>query len=386
MTEPRALTILVVAGEVSGDMHAAQVVKALQARRPGIHFFGIGGDRLRAAGMEILVDARDMAVLGFWEVLKRYGFFRRVFGDLVREAERRRPDAVLLIDYPGFNLRFAAEMHGRGIPVLYYICPQVWAWHRSRIPQMARILKRLLVIFPFEVDVFKGTGLAVDYVGHPLVDEARRETASDRASLDWPGSPRIALLPGSRPQELHRILPAMWQAAGFLQDRFPEAGFLVAAASPELAQLADRITSRTPGGPKRCALVVGKTRQMLREATAAMVKSGTATLEAALMGCPMIVVYKTTAATYWFARMVVSVPHLGMANLIAGREAFREFIQGAATPHALADGLAPLLQDTPARASALDALRDVQTALGEGGAAERAADLIVADLAGSRPA
>lgn len=381
-------SILVIAGEVSGDMHAADVVRAARALAPDLRFFGVGGERLRDAGMEILVDAREMAVLGLWEVVKRYGFFRRVFADLLRAADERRPDAVLLIDYPGFNLRFAEEMKRRGIPVLYYICPQVWAWHRSRIPKMAGLLRRLMVIFPFEVDVFAGTGLRVNYVGHPLVDEARRELASARDELPWPspapgggpGAPRVALLPGSRRQELERILPVMWQAAGALERRVPGVGFVLAAASEEAAGWVRDITARAGGGPSRCVILAGATRQVLREATAAMVKSGTSTIEAALMNCPMIVVYKASPITYFFGRMLVRVPHLGMVNLIAGREAFREFLQDAATPEALASAVAPLLDETSERAAALAALRDVQAKLGDGGAAERAAAILVEEL------
>lgn len=373
-------SVLVVAGEPSGDQHAARVVEAVHRRRPDVKFWGIGGTALRSAGMEILVDAREMAVLGLWEVLKRYAFFRKVFTDLRAAAAVRRPDLVLLVDYPGFNLRFAAAMKSLGIPVVYYICPQVWAWHRSRIDRMAKLLKRLLVIFPFEVKEFEKTGLRVEYVGHPLVDEAERERAASRDPLDWPGSPRIALLPGSRRQEIDRILPVMWQAAGRLQRALPEAGFILAAGTQELSEYAHARTVRTEGGPSRYAVTYARTRQVLAEATAALVKSGTSTIEAALMNCPMCVVYKTSPVTYAFGRRLIRVPYLGMVNLIAGREAFKEFIQHNATPQALAEGLMPLLSDTPERSAALAALEEVRQALGQGGAAERAAAALIEEL------
>lgn len=369
-------SLLVIAGEVSGDMHAAGVVRALKARHPDVQVYGIGGDRLREAGMEILVEARDMAVLGFWEVLKRYRFLKGVFDRMVRVATERKPDAVLLVDYPGFNLRFAREAKALGIRVVYYVCPQVWAWHRSRIPKMARLIDRLLVIFPFEVGVFQGTGLAVDYVGHPLVDEARAELAQSRSELPWQGPVRLALLPGSRRQEIERIFPVMWRAAGLLQRKTPGLSVLVAAASPEMAGLIRSQQLVLDGGPVRTEIVVGNTRQMLREATAAMIKSGTSTIEAALMGCPMVVVYRTARPTYWIGRRLVRVPYLGMANLILGREAFREYIQDAAHPEALADGLAPLLADTSERTASLAATAEVQRALGEGGTAEQASRLL----------
>lgn len=374
-------SLLVIAGELSGDMHAAGVVRELRARAPDLQVWGIGGDGLRAAGMDIVVEARDMAVLGLWEVLKRYGFLRGVFHRMVRLARERKPDAVLLIDYPGFNLRFAAEMKKLGIKVIYYVCPQVWAWHRSRIPKMARILDRLLVIFPFEVEVFAGTGLRVDYVGHPLVDEARRERAAEAGpSLPWRSARRLAILPGSRRQEIERILPPMIQAAGILQRRDPDLSVVVAAASTEMAtQIRGRLLGIT-GRPLALDVVVGSTRRILREATAALVKSGTSTIEAALMGCPMVVVYRTAGLTYWLGKRLVKVPYLGMANLIADREAFRELIQDAATPEALAEAVGPLLRETPERTASLDAVAEVTRKLGEGGAAQHTAAIVLEEL------
>lgn len=374
-------SLLVIAGELSGDMHAAGVVRELRARAPDLQVWGIGGDGLRAAGMDIVVEARDMAVLGLWEVLKRYGFLRGVFHRMVRLARERKPDAVLLIDYPGFNLRFAAEMKKLGIKVIYYVCPQVWAWHRSRIPKMARILDRLLVIFPFEVEVFAGTGLRVDYVGHPLVDEARRERAAEAGpSLPWRSARRLAILPGSRRQEIERILPPMIQAAGILQRRDPDLSVVVAAASTEMAtQIRGRLLGIT-GRPLALDVVVGSTRRILREATAALVKSGTSTIEAALMGCPMVVVYRTAGLTYWLGKRLVKVPYLGMANLIADREAFRELIQDAATPEALAAAVGPLLRETPERTASLDAVAEVTRKLGEGGAAQHTAAIVLEEL------
>lgn len=371
-------SLLVIAGELSGDMHAAGVVRALKASRPDLQVYGIGGDALRGAGMDIVVESRDMAVLGLWEVLKRYRFLRGVFHRMVRLADERRPDAALLVDYPGFNLRFAAEMKKRGIRVIYYVCPQVWAWHRSRIQKMAKIIDQLLVIFPFEVDVFAGTGLKVEYVGHPLVDEARRErTATDEHSLPWRSAHRLALMPGSRRQEIDRLLPDMIRSAGLLQRRIPDLSTLVAAATPEIAGLIRSRLSAIPDGPSSLEVVVGSTRRILREARAAMVKSGTSTIEAALMGCPMVVVYRTAPLTYWLGKCLVRVPYLGMANLIAGREAFREFLQDAVTPEALAGGVLPLLSDTPERAASLAAVAEVSQKLGAGGAAECAARKIL---------
>ncbi len=382
---PTPKNVLIIAGETSGDQHGARVVEAVRRERPEIQFYGIGGDQLRAAGAEILVDAREMAVLGLWEVLKRYMFFRRVFGDIRTSAVERKPDLALLIDYPGFNLRLAAELKKLNIPVLYYICPQVWAWHRSRIQKMAKIIDRLLVIFPFEVGAFEGTGLRVEHVGHPLVDDAAREREGNGDVAPWPAgsdenAPRVALLPGSRKQEIERILPAMWRAAGLLEREIPNARFILAAPSPELAERAHALAVMTGGGPTRYAVVVGQTRRVLAEATAAWVKSGTSTVEAALMKCPMCIVYKTSPITYFFGKRLIRVPHLGMVNLILGREAFREFIQQDATPERLAEGLLPLLRDTPERAAARVALDEVEAKLGVGGAATNVAKALIEEL------
>ncbi len=379
-------TILVIAGELSGDMHAAALLRALRVRRPEIEAFGVGGDELRAAGMEILVDAHQMAVLGLTEVVLKFRFFRKVFRDLLALARERRPDAILLVDYPGFNLRFAARAHALGLKVIYYICPQVWAWNRARAPGMARVVDRLIAIFPFEPGVFRDTALPVDFVGHPLVTAARAALAEPLAALPWQGGePRVALLPGSRYHEVRRILPVMWSAAALLERSFPGAGFIVAAPSEPVAQWIRTALAGRRGGPARCSVTVGQTRQVLRQARGALVTSGTATIETALMRCPMAVVYKTSWITYGLGRLLIRVPFLGMVNLVAGAALCPEFIQHRATPRALAEGLAPALRDGPARAAMLAGLDRVSGALGEPGAAERAAAVVLAELNGRKP-
>ncbi|MGA1193267.1 MAG: lipid-A-disaccharide synthase [Kiritimatiellia bacterium] len=375
--------LLVVAGEISGDMHAGAVIEAFRKSGGGgaVEVWGIGGDRLQAQGAEILHHVRDMSVLGLVEVLKRYGFFRRVFAEILREVDRRRPRAALLIDYPGFNLRLAAELKKRGVKVIYYVCPQVWAWHRSRIPKMAKIIDHLLVIFPFEVEVFAGTGLQVDFVGHPLVEEAAKVFAGPPVVVPWPGTQHIALLPGSRRQELERLLPAMLRAGALLERERPDAGFVLAAASPEIKDLAQRIIDSEPEKPVKLTVVEGQTRHVLRQARAAWVASGTATLETALMECPMVVVYKTAALTYEVGRRVIRVPHLGMVNLLAGRELCPEVIQHAVTPDRLVKMIDPLIDDTPERAAMVEGLRKVKASLGDGGAATRVAEIVTSALA-----
>jgi len=371
---------MIIAGEISGDMHAAALVRALRRRRSDIKCFGIGGENLRSAGMEIHYDVRDMAVLGLTEVLLRFRFFNRVFNAMLALARQRRPDAILLVDYPGFNLRFAARAHALGFKVLYYICPQVWAWNRGRIPQMARVVDRLLAIFPFEADVFKGSGLRVDFVGHPLVAQAAAACAAPPADLPWQGEPRIALLPGSRYHEVKRILPVMWAAAAHVQRQFPGAAFIIAAPSEEVAGWVRGVLGSLGKGPERVAVVAGQTRQVLRQARAALVASGTATIETALMRCPMLVVYRVAWATYCIGRLLIRVPYLGMVNIVAGERLCPEFIQHAARPEAIAAALAPLLRDGPERETMLAGLDRVRRALGDPQSAEHAADIVLQEL------
>ncbi|MEI6971940.1 MAG: lipid-A-disaccharide synthase [bacterium] len=377
----RPLKLLVVAGEVSGDMHAAGLVRALRQREPDLTCFGIGGDQLREAGMEIVRDARDMAGVGFAEILPRLPFFVRTFNSILELARERKPDAVVLVDYPGFNLRLAARAHKMGIKVIYYICPQVWAWHRSRIPKMARIIDRLLVIFPFEKEVFSGTNLKVDYVGHPLIDETREALARPEPALPWGGQPRIAVLPGSRQQVIERMLPVFMDAAAILLNRHPKAGFMVPAPSREIATVVEGMLSRHKTGGQRWTVVTGQARQIVRTATAAMVSAGTATLETGLMGCPMVIAYKMAPLSFFFAKRLVKVDHAGMVNIVAGKTLCPEFIQDAATPDAIANAVDQLLSSGTERARMISGLKEVAAKLGDGGSHARAAEMILTELA-----
>ncbi|MDZ4198796.1 MAG: lipid-A-disaccharide synthase, partial [Kiritimatiellia bacterium] len=276
-------SLLVVAGEISGDLHAAAVVRKVRLALPGLRIWGVGGDALAAEGVELRRHTRDMAVMGLAEVLKRYGFFRKALRDLSEEARRNPPDVALLVDYPGFNFRLAAKLHPLRTRIVYYVCPQVWAWRRSRIRQMAGWVDRLQVIFPFEEPIFREAGIQTEFVGHPLVEEARAALLEPDADLPWSGSSRIALLPGSREQEVARLLPVLAAAAWWLRKRRPETSFLVASPTEEMAVL-QRRKLRQLGSPEGLLPVVaGQTRQILKQASAAWVASGTATLEACLM-------------------------------------------------------------------------------------------------------
>jgi len=356
MADPR--TILILAGEMSGDLHAARLLRSLKVLDPGLKAWGFGGDALAAEGMEVVEHTRDLSVMGLVEVLKHYRYFRRIFDALEARVRTDPPDGILLVDYPGFNLRFAKAVRDLGIPTVQYICPQVWAWKRGRIPKMTEILDQLICIFPFEPPLFDGTGLDAGYFGHPMVEE----TAAVAADPEWGAGPKLALLPGSRDQEVNRLFLPMVAAALRLKKDRTDLQIRVAAATEALAERMREMLRAVSGGDA-VELAVGKTRALVKGADAALVTSGTATLETALLGTPMLVVYKTSAATYAIGKRLVKVKYIGMVNLIAEREVCPEFIQDAATPEALAAGVAGLLTDTPERRAMLKGLGEVRAKL-----------------------
>lgn len=372
--------ILIVAGEPSGDQHAAGLVAALRRRDPALKFWGVGGPAMRGVGVETLEDADRLAVAGVTEVIRHFPLLRRVFFRVVRAALDRRPAGVILVDYPGFNLRLAERLHKGGLTIIYYICPQVWAWNRRRIPRMARHLDRLITIFPFEPAWFEGTGLAVKFAGHPLVDEAEAVRKRPPVPLPWDGDPKIAVLPGSRIHEIQRLLGPMWVAAARLQQRHPSASFLVAAASVASERLIQKEIQKLGKGPTRWGIVTGQTWEVLRQARAAWIASGTATVQAALMRCPMVIAYRVSWLTAMLARAVIRVPHLGMVNLLAGEQLCPECLQRRCTGPVLADALAPLIDDGPRRQTMLCGLDAVVASLGPPGASDRAAEFVLEAL------
>jgi lipid-A-disaccharide synthase len=374
--------IMIVAGEASGDMHAAALARALRRLSPRpILFRGIGGDAMRAEGVELLEHIDRTAVMGFWEVLVRLPSFAGLLRAMTRELGVWRPDLLLTVDYPGFNLRLAARARRRGVRTLHYICPQVWAWRRGRVRRIAAVLDGLIALFPFEPACFAGTSLKPVFAGHPLTDRARETLARPPAALPWGPGRRVALLPGSRAGEVGRLLPAMLGAAAILERRTGECSFLVPAATSAIRALVGETATRCRERPRHLAFVDGQAREVLRQAEAAVVASGTATLEAGLMRCPAVLVYRVAWPTYVAGRLLIrGVRHIGLVNIVAGREVMPELIQGACTPAAIAAHLERLLNDGAARASALAGMEEVNRALGAGGAAERAAQAVLALL------
>jgi lipid-A-disaccharide synthase len=370
--------LLVSCGEPSGDLYAADLVRHLRARMPDDppRVFGLGGDGLSAQGSVLLAHVRDLAVVGLWEVVSHLQHFRRIFRAVLAEVDRERPDAAILVDYPDFNLRLARALHARGIPVVYYVSPQVWAWRARRIRAIRAHVAHMIVIFPFETGLYEDAGVPVTFVGHPLVDlvAAQQDRGGLLAALGLdPARPVIALLPGSRRKEIGHNLPAIAGAVRLLAERRPDLQF-VAAVGPSI----DPSTLRA-SLPSFVALVQGQTHAVLAASQAAIVASGTATVEAALLGTPMVVVYRLSPLTYLLGRRFVKVPHVAMANLIAGRAIVPELIQDDFTAERVADAVLPLLG--PEGHTMRVALAEVRRRLGDPGASERAAQVVIGVLA-----
>ncbi len=353
-----------IAGEASGDAHAAKLIEALRAQAPEVTIFGAGGAKMQAAGMELMVDLTEHAVVGLVEVLKNYGMFRRIFWDLVEEAEKRKPDAVVLVDFPGFNLRFAAQMKKRGIKVIYYISPQLWAWHASRAKQIERDVDLMLCIFPFEKDWYAkhAPKLRVEFVGHPFAEKVKAEAGGIEREKKL-----VLLLPGSREREVTKIFPIMTE----IVDRMPnDLEFITAAVNEQTATMMIN--------HPRIKVELGTAHELMQHATLAITASGTATMECAFYGCPMIVVYKVNWLTYLIGRLVVKVNWLAMPNVIAGREIVPEFIQHDAQPERIVPIARKLLEKDAIREAMQRELTSVVESLGGTGASERAAKLILA--------
>jgi len=374
--------ILISAGEASSDMYAARLAQALRSRTEA-ELFGMGGPRMAAAGVELIADYHEVAVVGITEVLHKIPTVVGVQNRLAREAARRGASLAILVDSPGTHLGVARRLKRLNIPVGYFIGPQVWAWRRGRVRVVKRLVNRMVVIFPFEEEIYRDAGVPVDFVGHPLVEVVKasvtRAEFAARHGLD-PNRPIVALLPGSRRSEIERHYPALVEACEILSRTPDSAGailFVLAAASglsPELfTQLAGRSTVKI-------VRVENESYDVLGAADCAVVASGTATVEAALLGTPMVVVYRVAPLTGLILRRMIQTPHIGMVNLIAGRALAPELIQDRFTPEAVAAEVRRLLDSSAAREEMKAGLAEVAAKLGAGRAIERAADIFAGML------
>jgi len=362
--------ILIVAGEPSGDMRAGELFKDLTDSLPGASFWGIGGDNMLEHGVELIEHIRDLSVAGVWEAIKNYPKIRAQYRNCVENIRQRRPAAAILIDYPGFNLRLAKYLHKENIPVIYYVIPQVWAWGRNRTKLLKRYVDKIIVLFEFEKRFLKNHGIDAEFVGHPLVENIPESSPPEKSR---PGF-TLALVPGSREAEIKRIFPTILDTAEMIHRDRGDIDFILAESSNVDGSLYDSILSEHAGLDVR--RVKDDTMQTLALSDFAIVTSGTATLETALMEKPMIITYITSSLTAVLFRLFVRTPYLGIVNIIAGKEVAPEFLQGDAVPERMSKKTLEMISNAELLGQIKDELKKVKTAVGEKGAPKRAAEVM----------
>ncbi len=376
---PSKNSIIIIAGEASGDLHGSHLVEALEKLQPGITFSGLGGPLMESAGVEIYEDLTRLAVVGFWEILKHFQNFKRVFQTILNKIKETQPAAVILIDYPGFNLRLAREIKKAGIQtkVIYYISPQVWAWKESRIKLIREVCDQMLVILPFEKEFYARRGMDVEFIGHPILDSLRTtQPGPDFLCLIGFSSqyPTIGLLPGSREKEIEKILPVMLEAAKILYAQNNRLQFLLMKATSVRLKHLEKFSNRY-SLPLR---VIGdQTYNGINASDVCMVTSGTATLETAILQKPMVVVYKTSWLTWLLAKFLIKIPWIGLVNVVAGKKIVPECIQFKATPEKIAQEVKSIYTNEKKIAEIKSELRKVKESLGAPGASRRAAEAII---------
>lgn len=366
---------MIVAGEASGDMHGAGLVREMLNADPALNFYGIGGKKMQTTGVQILADASAMAVVGFTEVFSKLRAILKIMQMMKESLDERHPDLVILIDYPDFNLPLAKAARKRGIRVLYYISPQVWAWRRGRIEQIKKTVTEMAVILPFEVETYREKGFTVNYVGHPLLDMIKTnyslQESRKKFGLDE-NKPTIAILPGSRLSEIRKLMPELLKAAEILKNKIPETQFVIPLADTlEEKDLTDMIA----GSRQDIKVISGHTYDVVSCADLALVASGTATLETALLKIPMIIVYKISLLSYFIGRLFVRVNNIGLVNIIAGKTVVPELIQNDACGVRIAEEALAILNNPARKREIIRELETIRAKLGEPGAAIKTAKL-----------
>lgn len=368
--------IMIIAGEASGDLHGSGLVRELYKLQPSLRVFGIGGDRMRQNGTELLYHINEMSVLGFWDVVKRFGFFRKVYRHLVETMEAEHPNLLILIDYPGLNLKLARAARLMGIKVFYYIAPQVWAWGSGRIKKMVSLIDKIAVILPFEAQLFQNAGLDAQFVGHPLLEivdsKLDRDTFFSKHHLDR-NQKLIGLLPGSRVLEVKRLLPEMLRSIAQLKEEHPSIQAIVSKAdSVPLSVYREILYNDAP-----IQLIENSTYDIMKHSDLLLVASGTATLESALFRTPMIIVYKVDPITYLIGKQLIKINSIGLVNVIAGRPIVPEFIQAKFHRCYLLPEMKRLLFDQEYRNQMIQNLAILKEKLGTAGASARSAQLAI---------
>ena len=374
----RPAEIILVAGEASGDLHAANLVKALCKLHTGVRCYGMGAGNMRAAGVEILVDSSRLAVVGITEVLTHYREIKAALQVLQEIIRTRRPDLLILIDYPDFNLRFAATAKRAGVKVLYYVSPQVWAWRPGRIKKIGQLVDMMAVVFAFEVPFYERANVPVRFVGHPLVDEARPSMMHAQAVAHFGlklDAKIIGLFPGSRWSEINRLMPVIVESSKLLRARFPDAQFILPIAPGLDRSSVDAYLESTV--PPVVLVEDTSIYDVIQVCDAIITASGTATLQIALMATPMAIIYRVSRLSYWIARHLVTVKHIGLANIVARQRVVREFIQDDVRPQAIADEIERLLTDEAYAEAMRRDMAGIRAALGEPGGSQKAAQVAV---------
>lgn len=358
------MKLYVIAGEDSGDLHTRNLIRALKKKQPDLKFRGVGGDKMADEGMHLIAHIRDINFMGFWEVIRNIRTIRKLFTTVKKDIEEWQPDAVILVDYPGFNLRIAKFIKGLGIRVFYYISPQIWAWKKGRVKTIRKYVDQMMVILPFEQEFYANESVEVHFVGHPLLDEIQLADPPEKEH------PVIALLPGSRKQEISRMLPVMLTVVG----KFPEYRFMIAGAPSQSEAFYHNLMGET-----RAELVMNQTYKVLQSADFALVTSGTATLETALFKVPQVVCYRGSAFSYEIGKRLVKVKFISLVNLILDRQLVTELIQYEFSPAKLFTALKEIMTQE-GKEAVLKGYEELHQKLGDGGASERAAEIILTDM------
>jgi len=369
--------VLIIAGEVSGDMHGANLVTALKKKTNDIEFFGLGGKKMEDAGVRLYYNLVDIAVLGLFEVLKKYRTFRKIFDDIVKKLDEEKFDCVILIDYPGFNLRFAKYVKKKGIPLLYYISPQVWAWGKGRIRAIKTLINKIVVLFKFEEELYSAKGLNAEFVGHPLLDLVKPAITKEESYGAFglkKNKKTVVFFPGSREFEVRALLPIMIKAAELIKRDYPAVQFLMVRLPSLKKDIFDNILK---GAEPEIKLIEGRSYDAIEASDLMIIKSGTGTLEATILARPMIIAYKASFLTYIFTRLVIRLPYIGLVNVIAGKKVVPEFLQYNARAGLIAKEAISILSDSSKADEMKKQLRGIKKRLGEPGANERAAGTVL---------
>jgi len=372
--------IMIIAGEASGDLHGSGLVRELKRMNPNLEIFGLGGDKMRKEGVELIFHIDQLSIMGFWEVMKNLSFIRQVMRTMISAAETRKPDLAVLIDYPGFNLRFARKIKDLGIPVVYYISPQVWAWGGNRVKKMQNLIDRMIVIFPFEKPIYDKFNISCEFVGHPLLEVTRpvlsEEDFQKRFDLRK-NEMVIGLLPGSRWQEVEKILPIMLESCRILNPRIKNLRLLLGLA-PTIKK--EKVESLMGSVNLPVTIAENLTYDVMKHSNLLLITSGSATLECAILGTPFLVLYRTSFWTYLVAKNLISIPHIALANVVAGKKIVPEFIQKKAIPQKIADEMYDILNDEKRYKTVQNELEKVKGKLGEEGASRKAAQIVTGML------